>query len=81
MIVSNFDQEKFESMEVEANSSKPVMKSDQDDFGELKSFVEGVNEFKSDSGIVISVKCARHKAQEVKSVMEQSGAEEIVVDD
>lgn len=81
MIVSSYDEEKFESMEVEADPQNPVSYSDQDDFGELKSFVEGINEFEEHDGIVVSVKCPRHKSQEVKSVMEQSGATEIVVDD
>jgi hypothetical protein len=81
MIVSSYDEEKFESMEVEADATNPVSYSDQDDFGELKSFVEGINEFEEHDGIVVSVKCPRHKLQEVKSVMEQSGATEIVVDD
>lgn len=81
MIVSSYDEEKFESMEVEADPKNPVSYSDQDDFGELKSFVEGINEFEEHDGIVVSVKCPRHKSQEVKSVMEQSGASEIVVDD
>jgi len=81
MIVSNYDLEKFESLDKAADPSSPVMMSDQDDFGELKSFVEGVKAMDVDSGIIVSVKTPRHKSQEVKSVMEQSGASEILIDD
>ncbi|MDP4181107.1 MAG: hypothetical protein Q8942_08460 [Bacillota bacterium] len=81
MIISAYDQEKFESMSEDADRSDPVIMSDQDDNGELKAFVEGVKHLDEEDGIVVSVKVARHKAQEVKSVMEQSGAFEIVLED
>jgi len=83
MIVSSYDEEKFQSMmnDVRDNEISATVKSDQDDPGQLKSFVNGVTALSEDSGIVVFVKCARHKAQEVKSVMEQSGASEIRVDD
>ena len=83
MIVSSYDEEKFQSMidDVKDNSLNATIKTDQDDPGQLKSFVNGVTGLSEDSGIVVFVKCARHKAQEVKSVMEQSGAVEVNVDD
>lgn len=83
MIISSYDQAKFQSMRADANDNhiNSIIMTDQDDPGQLKSFVEGVNALTEDNGIVVFVKCARHKAQEVKSVMEQSGAKEIKIDD
>lgn len=83
MIISSYDEEKFQSMinDVNDNHINATFKTDQDDPGQLQSFINGVTALTEDSGIVVFVKCARHKAQEVKSVMEQSGAVEIRVDD
>jgi len=83
MIISSYDEEKFQSMmdDVKDNHINATIKTDQDDPGQLESFVNGVTALSEDSGIVVFVKCARHKAQEVKSVMEQSGAIEVNVDD
>lgn len=83
MIISSYDEEKFQGMidDVKDNHINAVIKTDQDDPGQLQSFVNGVTALSEDSGIVVFVKCARHKAQEVKSLMEQSGAIEVKVDD
>lgn len=83
MIISSFDEAKFKSMNADAidNHISATVKTEQDDPGRLKSFLESLNELNHDSGIVVFVKAARHKAQEVKSVMEQSGAIEIKIDD
>ncbi|MHB8065429.1 MAG: hypothetical protein ACYDG2_22920 [Ruminiclostridium sp.] len=83
MIISSYDEEKFQSMmdDVNDNHINATIKTDQDDPGRLESFVDGVTALSEDSGIVVFVKCARHKAQEVKSLMEQSGAVEVNVDD
>ena len=83
MIISTYDEEKFQSMfnDVNDNHLNATIMTDQDDPGQLKAFVDGVTALTEDSGIVVFVKCARHKAQEVKSVMEQSGAVEIRIDD
>lgn len=84
MIISTMDEEKFQSMrnDVEANRASAIFETAQDDPGQMEAFVESINElsdFHEDAGIVVYVKAARHKAQEVKSVMEQSGAVEIKV--
>lgn len=83
MIVSAYDEQKFQSMmeDVNDNQINATFKSDQDDPGQLKSFVDGVTALNADNGIVVYVKAAKHKAQEVKNVMEQSGAVEIKIDD
>ncbi len=81
MIISAYDEDKFESMSEEVNENLTVMMSDMEDKGEIKSFVENVRQLDEENGIVVSVKVARKKMQEVKSVMEQSGAFEILVDD
>jgi hypothetical protein len=80
IIISDFDNVKFDSMTTDTDPARPVIMSDQDDPGELKAFVQGVKELEEDNGIVVFVKAARKKAQEVKSVMEQSGAIEIIED-
>ncbi len=84
MIISTMDEEKFQSMrnDVKDNRASAVVKTDQDDPGQLEAFVESVNDLSDmheDAGIVVYVKAAKHKAQEVKSVMEQSGAVEIKI--
>lgn len=81
MIISSFDEQKFQSMkaDVKDNQTSAVIKTDQDDPGRLEAFVESLDELKEDDGIVVYVKAAKHKAQEVKSVMEQSGAVEIKI--
>lgn len=81
MIISAYDEEKFEDMMENATQPTPAIMSDQDDVGELKAFAENVQKLDDEDGIVVSVKVAKKKAQEVKSVMEQSGAFEIIVDD
>ena len=83
MIISSYDEEKFLSMisDVNDNHVSSQVKTDQDDPGELESFVQGVNELDKENGIVVFVKCAKHKAQEVKNLMDQSGAVEIKMDD
>lgn len=83
MIISSYDEEKFQSMfdDVNDNHINATFKTDQDDPGQLQSFVNGVTALNDDSGIVVFVKCAKHKAQEVKSLMEQSGAVEVKIDD
>jgi|GEM_PF-3014007 len=80
MIISAYDEDKFESMSEDVNKNSTVMMSDMEDKGEIKSFVENVKKLDEENGIVVSVNVARKKMQEVKSVMEQSGAFEIVVD-
>lgn len=83
MIISSYDEEKFLSMisDVNDNHVSSQVKTDQDDPGELESFVQGVNELDKENGIVVFVKCAKHKAQEVENLMDQSGAVEIKMDD
>jgi hypothetical protein len=79
MIISAYDEEKFAKMEASTDSSITNIMTDQEDLGELETFVEGVKHLDETNGIVVCVKCARHKAQEVKSCMEQSSAVEITV--
>lgn len=80
MIISAYDEDKFESMSEDVDKNSTVMMSDMEDKGEIKSFVDNVKKLDEENGIVVSVNVARKKMQEVKSVMEQSGAFEIIVD-
>jgi hypothetical protein len=80
MIISAYDEEKFEKMKSAIDTRVTNIMSDKDALGELQAFVNGIDELDESNGIVVSVKAPRHKAQEVKSVMEQAGAVEIFVD-
>lgn len=85
MIVSAYDIDKIENMEAAAEAPVSNIMADRESLGELGTFAEGakdfdgMNGFEAASGIIVSVKCPKHKAQEVRSVMEQSGALEITV--
>jgi len=80
MIISANDEEKFAKMEAATESRITNTMSDQEDLGEIGTFAQGVKAFEGKNGIVVSVKSPKHKAQEIKSVMEQSGAVEIIVE-
>jgi hypothetical protein len=79
MIISAYDEEKFAGMEAATQSPITNIMSDQEDLGEIDTFAQGVKDLDNTNGIVVCIKCPRHKSEEVKSVMEQSGALEIVV--
>lgn len=79
MIISAYDEGKFAKMEAATESPILNIMSDQEDLGELGTFIQGVHDLTKQNGILVCVKCAKHKSQEVKSVMEQSGALEIAV--
>lgn len=68
-------------MEAALEPKTTMILSDQDDPGELNEFVQGVKELKDTNGIVISVRASKNKTPEIRSVMEQSGATEIIVSD
>ena len=79
IIISAYDEEKFEELEEDLNAPVQSLKSAQFDQSQLQAFVKNVKQLNEENGIVVSVKCAKHKAEEVKSVMEQSGVMEVVV--
>ena len=81
IIISNYDEEKFSEMETELNSPTPSLMTEKFDRNQLEAFIQNVKQLSEENGIVVSVRCAKHKAQEVKSVMQQSGVSEIVVDE
>lgn len=79
MIISAYDQEKLDKMEAVTKAPVTNNMADQEDLGELETFVDGVKDLEQTNGILVCVKCSKHKSHEVKSVMEQSGAVEITV--
>ncbi len=81
IIISTYDEEKFVEMETDMHSPLPTLKSVQYNKSQLEAFIQNVKQLSEENGIVVSVKCAKHKAQEVKNVMEQSGVMEIVVNE
>ena len=48
--------------------------------GDTGTFAEGIEGLKGDQGIIVAVKTSKHNANRVRSMMEQSGAVEIVQD-
>ena len=81
IIISAYDEEKFEKIEEDLNSPIPTLLTVQFDENQFKAFIQNVKQLDDENGIVVSVRCAKHKATEVKSVMEQSGVMEIIVVD
>ena len=81
IIISTYDEEKFEEMDADMHSDLPTLLTAKYDQSQLDAFIQNTKQLSEENGIVVSVKCAKHKAEEVKSVMEQSGVMEIIVDD
>jgi hypothetical protein len=81
IIISTYDEEKFKEIENDLHSEIPTLTSSQYNKSQLEAFIQNVKQLNEENGIVVSVKCAKHKAQEVKSVMEQSGVMEIIIDE
>lgn len=81
IIISNYDEEKFAEMESDLHSTIPSLKTQKFDQNQLEAFVQNVKQLDEGIGIVVSVRCAKHKGQEVKAVMDQSGAVEIIGDE
>lgn len=79
MIISNYDEKKLSKIENVTHSPITNIMSDQEDLGELRVFIDGVKDLEETTGIIVCIRCSKHKAQEVKSVMEQSGALDITV--
>lgn len=80
MIISDLaDIQVFNTVE-EAAQEISFIKTERNGLGELESFGSGIKEFDGESGIVVAVKTPKHESTIVRSLMEQSGAVEIVED-
>ncbi len=81
MVVSDLaEEQKYNNARKATDDGFTFIKSERDGLGELEPFSEGIRGLKGEEGIVVAVKTPKHDADKVRSVMEQSGAVEIVQD-
>lgn len=80
MIISDLAQEQeFNNVE-DAAKEMIFIKSERDGLGEIETFASGIKGLKGDEGIIVAVKTPKHESDKVRTIMEQSGAVEIVQD-
>jgi hypothetical protein len=80
MIISDLaDTQVFNTSE-EAAQEISFIKTERNGLGELESFTSGIKGLEGKEGIVVAVKTPKHESTIVRSIMEQSGAVEIVQD-
>lgn len=80
MIISDLaDTQVFRTTE-EAAEEISFIKTERNGLGEIETFVSGIKGLEDKSGIVVAVKTPKHESTIVRSIMEQSGAVEIIVD-
>lgn len=81
MIISDMaERQEFTNVREATEAGMTFIKTERDGLGELETFSEGVKGLKGDTGILVAVKTPKHEADRVRSVMEQSGAVEIIKD-
>lgn len=81
MIISDMaERQEFTNAEEATEAGMIFIKTERDGLGELEPFSEGVKGLKGETGILVAVKTPKHEADRVRSVMEQSGAIEIIQD-
>lgn len=80
MIISDAGEEqKYDTFE-EAADELAFIKTERDGLGEVETFAQGIKGLKGRDGIIVAVKVPKHESSKVRSLMEQSGAVEIVQD-
>lgn len=80
MIISDLaDSQVFDTVE-EASQEISFIKTESNGLGEIESFASGIKGLHGKEGIVVAVKTPKHEGTIVRSIMEQSGAVEIVQD-
>jgi hypothetical protein len=80
MIITDLaDTQSFNTTE-EASEELSFIKTERNGLGEIGSFAEGIEGLEGDSGIIVAVKTPKHERTIVRSIMEQSGAVEIIQD-
>jgi hypothetical protein len=80
MIISDLaDSQVFNTVE-EASQEISFIKTERNGLGEIESFASGINGLEGESGIIAAVKTPKHESTIVRSIMEQSGAVEIIED-
>ena len=80
MIISDFNKEQnFRTVE-EAAEEMIFIKSERDGLGEFKPFVDGIEGLQNREGIILALEAPKHSYEEIRSIMEQTGAIEIFID-
>lgn len=80
MIISDLaDKQVFETPE-EAGEELSFIKTERNGLGEIESFASGIKGLEGNEGIIVAVKTPKHESTIVRSIMEQSGAVEIIED-
>lgn len=80
MIISDMaDTQVFDTTE-EAAQEISFIKTERNGLGEKGSFASGIKGLEGETGIIVAVKTPKHESTIVRSIMEQSGAAEIVED-
>ena len=80
MIISDLaDTQVFNTTE-EAAQEVSFTKTERNGLGEIESFTSGIKSLEGKEGIIVAVKTPKHESTIVRSIMEQSGAVEIVQD-
>lgn len=80
MIISDLaDTQTFNTVE-EASEEISFIKTERNGLGEIGSFAGGIEGLEGKRGIIVAVKTPKHESTIVQSIMEQSGAVEIIRD-
>ncbi|MGE5631543.1 MAG: hypothetical protein ACM3TR_10655 [Caulobacteraceae bacterium] len=80
MIISDLAKEqKWDTVE-EAAEEISFIKTERKGLGEIETFGSGIKGLEGERGIIVAVKTPKHESDIVRSIMEQSGAVEIVQD-
>lgn len=80
MIISDLAKEQIWNTAEEAAEEISFIKTERNGLGEIETFGSGIKGIKGRTGIIAAVKVPKHEADKVRSIMEQSGAVEIVQD-
>lgn len=80
MIISDLaDTQVFNTRE-EAAEEISFIKTETNGLGEIEDYASGIKGLEGKSGIIVAVKTPKHESTIVRSIMEQSGAVEIIKD-
>lgn len=80
MIISDLADTQVFSTTEEAAQEISFIKTERNGLGEIESFSSGIKGLEGKEGIIVAVKTPKHESTIVRSMMEQSGAVEIVQD-
>jgi hypothetical protein len=80
MIISDLAKEQVWDTVEEAAEEISFIKSERNGLSEIETFASGIKGLKGETGIVVAVKMPKHDSDTVRSIMEQSGAVEIIQD-